>query len=56
VEKQAAELVDGVVAAIDRVDVVARLVEAEDDDLAKPRVVFGDEHAHLTLPEWPHLA
>ncbi len=44
------ELVDGVVAALDRVDVVAAVAQAERDDLLESRVVFGDEDAHRAQP------
>ena len=41
-----AQLVDGVVAALDRVDVVALVLEPEDEHVPQALVVFGDEDAH----------
>ena len=40
------ELVDGVVAALDGVDLVALVLESEHEDFAQAGVVLGDEHSH----------
>src|SRR5436190_3852778 len=40
------ELVDGVIAPVDGVDLVALIFEAEDQDFAQPEIVFSDEDAH----------
>src|SRR4051794_20766407 len=44
-----AQLVDRIVASCDLVHVVAGVRQAEDQDLAKTRVIFGDEHSHRRL-------
>ena len=44
-----AELVDGVVTPIDGIDLIAVVLEAQDDDLLQPGVVLGNEHAHVLL-------
>ena len=40
------ELIDGVVASIDRVDVIAGVRQPEDARIAQTFVVFSDQYAH----------
>ena len=45
------ELVDGVIATLDGVHLVAGIGKSEHEDLAQARVVLGDQHSHrLRLP------
>ncbi len=40
------QLIDGVVAALDRIDLVAALLQTQHDHLAQAGIVFGNKYSH----------